>query len=327
METNAIHTAEALNGNGAKPKNERKELAVYIEHQLALKAEKIDTMLAGCGISGEKFRAMAVQQLIKKPEIAEIARVNPGSFMGAVMEAAEQGLDFSRPNEAHLVPIPGNSDKGRLPTVALFRGYKGIAKMARRNPRVADVDAQAVFEKDKYSRTIGSDRTLVHEPPPFGADRGKLIGFYAIAYLNGAPAAFDEMSVEQVERHAKRFIKAARGAFGEVKEKGRKADNFEAYGLKTVLIRLCYRKLDLSSEMGQALTSEFETEGPMDDTIDVTPPAEEPQDINAKIRAAREAAKAQEQAPKEEPRAELELEDKPLELTPEEIAAEQEMAS
>lgn len=237
-----------------------KDLITYIDNQLTLRSAKLTALLGGSGIRPEKFRLMAIQQLVKKPEIQKAASENPGSFVSAVMTCAEQGLDFSKPNEAHLVPIPGNAERGTKGTVELFRGYKGIAKMAKRNKNVADIDVQVIRKNDKYIRRMGSTRQLVHEPPALGQDRGEVVGFYAIAYMKGAAPLWDEMTAEEVEKHAKRFVKAFKGPFAGVKNSGRKDDNFEAYGLKTVLIRLCYRKLDLSSELGDSMQQEFEVE-------------------------------------------------------------------
>jgi recombination protein RecT len=240
--------------------NNAKELIAFVDKQLVARSDQMEAVLKGSGISAEKFRYMATQQLVRKPDLMPVVQKNPGSFISSVMEAAEQGLDFSKPNEAHLVPIPGNAEKNRPDSIVLFRGYKGIAKMAKRSPGVADIDVQVVHAKDKYLRKLGSKRELIHEPPPFGQDRGAIIGFYAVAFLVGAPPIFDEMTVDDTERHAKRFIKARNGPFTGVKNSGRQDPNFIAYGLKTVLVRLCYRKLDLSSEIGMALQQEHDAE-------------------------------------------------------------------
>lgn len=270
-----------------------KDLITYIDNQLSMRADKLSALLGGSGIRPEKFKLMAIQQLVKKPEIQRAAGENPGSFISAVMTCAEQGLDFSKPNEAHLVPIPGNSERGAKGTVELFRGYKGIAKMAKRNPKVADIDVQVVRKNDKYLRRLGSTRQLIHEPPAFGQDRGEVIGFYALAHMKGAAPIWDEMSAEEVEKHAKRFIKANKGPFAGVKNHGRKDENFEAYGLKTVLIRLCYRKLDLSSELGESMQQEFEAEevaASPSDVIDA-----EVVDLNDELTKRKEQMKAAQQ--------------------------------
>lgn len=228
------------------------QFLVEINNQLEKRQDRLVALLEGTGISPVKFRYQAVSQLQKKPELVPYVASNLGAFMSAVMECAEQGLDFSRPNEAHLVPI---GDK-----VVLFRGYKGLAKMARRSPNVLDVDFSEVYANDFFEIEKGSNRSLVHKPPARGVDRGELTDFYAVAYLRAGPAIFDSMTVEEIEKHARRFIKAKKGPFADVKTHGRKAENFVAYGLKTVLTRLCFRKLDLSSELAEVFEREFEAE-------------------------------------------------------------------
>lgn len=298
-------------------------LVQYLDEQITKRADKFATLLQGTGVSPDKFKLVALQQLASKAELAKAAQNDPASFISSMLTAAEQGLDFARPNEAHLVPIGGK--------VVLFRGYKGIVKMARRNERVADIDVQVVRANDKYERRYGTAPFMSHEPPALGEDRGHIIGFYAIAYLKFENhAIWEEMSAEAVERHAKRFVKAANGPFAEIKKVGQKAENFEAYGLKTVLIRLCNRKLDLSAEMGMALNDEFEAEGaPVNDSDDSIPLTPEPEDLNAKL-AAKRAAKTQSTAVIDaeivEPE-DMDHSEEQNELTEEELAqAERELA-
>ena len=211
-----------------------KDLAIRVDEMMLARMPRMEAMLIGTGINPEKFRYLATSQLAKKDDaFRAVVQQNPQSFVSAVCEAAEQGLDFSKANEAHLVPF---KDKSGKPVIVLFRGYKGIAKMARRSPNVADVEAVTVYEKDLFKVIQGSERKIIHEPPAFGQERGEIVGFYAIAFLKSGPPVFDVMSTPGIEHHAHRFIKAMNGPFTAVKNQGRNAENFEAYGLKTVLV-------------------------------------------------------------------------------------------
>jgi recombinational DNA repair protein RecT len=120
------------------------------------------------------------------------------------------------------------------------------------------IDALVVREHDRFEIILGSNPLIVHTPEL--VDTSGPVGFYAIA-LKGDYPLFDYMSVEEVEAHAKRYTKARSGPFSEIASKGRKAENFEAYGLKTVLLRLVNRKLDMSSSLSRAVSEEYELEG------------------------------------------------------------------
>lgn len=199
------------------------------------------------GFDVNRFKAVVLTHLTKNAD--EMSKCTPISVMAAVAQLAQSGLDLSLPNEAHFVRFGNNC--------TMVRGYKGYRKMVLRNPELINVKSEAVYENDVYQLDKGDKPRVIHTYDPFG-ERGALRGFYAIAYFANGTIASDELGVEEVEKHAKRFIKADRGAFGEVKSKGRDADNFEAYGLKTALIRLCYRHLNLYAELADELRREFE---------------------------------------------------------------------
>lgn len=220
------------------------------------KGAQLTALLKSSGISAETFAYSAITQLQAKQELLPYVQANPGSFLVAVMRAAEQGLDFGKPNECHLV---GYKDKQFHPNrIELQRGYKGWLKLARNSDGVVDVDGGVVFANDQYGRRYGAARTVDHIPPPFGADRGEMIGVYAIAFLTDGGVTFDEMPVAEVIDHAKRYTKAANyGPFAGIAKEGVNHQHFIAYALKTVVIRLCNRKLDLSSKGAQAITEEL----------------------------------------------------------------------
>ena len=210
------------------------------------------------GVNAEKVALAAITQLQTKPELWPYVAANQGSFISAVLTAAEQGLDFSKPNEAHLVGYGGKE-----PKVVLQRGYKGWMKLARRSPGTDDVEAHAIYSNDIYNRGIGPNSSVSIEMLPFGQDRGKLIGFVAIAYMTNGRVKFDEMTAAEVLEHCRRFSKAqSYGPFANLAKVGESHENFIPYGLKTVVIRLCNRQLDLSSEVALAM-EEFEEVSPV----------------------------------------------------------------
>ena len=210
-------------------------------------------------------------QVMLKPELLSAVKANPPAFINALLIAAGEKLDFGKPNECHIVAY---GDK-----ITLQRGYKGWLKLARNSPGVKDVDAFPIYENDRYGRRFGAARTVDLIPAPFGQPKGALIGFAAVAYLTNGGVIFDEITVPEVVDHAKRFIKAdKRGPFAGLKEQGVKHENFIPYGLKTIAMRLCNRKLDLSSEAGEAIIQET-SEVLLDPQILQQQPTQEPEDL------------------------------------------------
>jgi recombinational DNA repair protein RecT len=227
-----------------------KEIAKVIESKCL---ERLDTFKTFLMTQDEKvvkrFYTGAMLSLVKNPDLATAAACSPGSFVTACLTAAEEGLNFMSPNEAHLVPIAGK--------VALFRGYKGIRKIAEEADSKVLLDVFEVRANDTYTRTRGSSASIELIMPPFGQDRGAVIGFAATA-MSPSGTKFDEMTVEDIENHARRYIKSFKGPFSKIKDKGRDAENFVPYGLKTVLIRLCFRQLTLSPRVGLKIKQEYE---------------------------------------------------------------------
>jgi phage RecT family recombinase len=216
-----------------------KDFFTVVNNGLGKLTPRLESVLPA-GYSVERFKTVAYYYIRNREYLWSC---NPETLFNAFLEAAQQGLDLAIPNEAHIVPFKGNA--------SLIRGYKGDMKLARKNPNICYVDARPVYSGDTYERTQGDAPSVNHRLPEFGKDRGKLLGFYAIAKDKSGNVYYEEMTNEEILAHAKRYTKAtSSGPFADIQSKGIAAVNWESYGLKTVLIRLCLRKLDLSSDMG-----------------------------------------------------------------------------
>lgn len=197
----------------------------------------------------ERFKQVAIQALLKNAD--QLAKCTTESILATLADIAQQGLDPSLPNEVALVAFRDKCVK--------ITGYKGYSKLARRSPHVSQIDAEEVYANDNISFRKGSQQFLHHTFDPW-SPRGELVGFYAVADMVDGRSIFTLMSVDEVEAHARRFIRAEHGPFGAIKRAGRKAENFVPYGLKTCLIRLCYRDLDLHADLARELEQEFESQ-------------------------------------------------------------------
>jgi len=220
-----------------------------INNGLEERADQIQKVLPE-GYDADRFITTAYYYLRAKPDLW---KCTPQSFYGAFLDAAQQGLDFAVPNEAHIVPY-GNK-------ATLLRGYKGDLKNVRRNPKLSYIDAKVIYEHDLYEVEMGDTPRVIHKPPKFGKDRGKSLGFYSVAKDINGNVYHEEMTNEEIWQHAKDYTQASTsGPFAGIIKKGPEAQNWESYGLKTVIHRICTRKLDLNTYHGQALMREYERE-------------------------------------------------------------------
>ena len=183
----------------------------------------------------------------------ELWGCNPVKLMDCFLRAAQQNLDFGVPNEAHIIAFNKSNP-------VLYRGYKGYLKIARRSPKIGFIDANVVYENDVCEVELGSAPTVKHQPK-FGSDRGAVVGFYAIAKDKDGNDNIWLMDNDQVLSHAKKFTKATKsGPFAGVTDKGPDAENWEAYGLKTCIIALVTKKLDMGGDLADGLADEMAAE-------------------------------------------------------------------
>ena len=123
-------------------------------------------------ITPERFTRMALSALNTTPKLAECSQM---SFLGALMNAAQLGLEPNTPlGQAYLIPY---RNKGKLECQFQI-GYKGLIDMVYRNDNIQTVQAQCVYENDEFEYELGLEPKLVHKPAL--KDRGNLILVYAL---------------------------------------------------------------------------------------------------------------------------------------------------
>jgi recombination protein RecT len=150
-------------------------------------------------IRADRLARVIQTELRKNPALGEC---DPDSFLGAVLTAAQLGLE---PGPLGLVYFnPRYSKQTGTDEVQLTIGYRGYIALALRHPDVAAIDAHAVYTNDECVVTYGSAGGILHRPTLKGA-RGPLIGAYAICFLaNGhqLPRYLDLEQIEDRRKHA-----------------------------------------------------------------------------------------------------------------------------
>jgi recombination protein RecT len=175
-------------------------------------------------ITPERFTRMVLSAISTNPKLGSCT---PASFLGAMMAAAQLGLEPNTPlGQAYILPYV---NKGV--TEAQFQlGYKGLIDLAYRSGEVEVVQAHIVYENDKFECEFGLEPKLTHIPAD--KDRGEPVKVYAMFKTKGGGYGFEVMSMDDVRIHAAKYSKAYATSFSPWKT------NFEEMAKKTVLKRV-----------------------------------------------------------------------------------------
>lgn len=172
-------------------KNSRTTLEGYIK---AL-APEIEKALPSV-ITPERFTRMTLTALSSNPKLAQCT---PKSFLGAMMNAAQLGLEPNTPlGQAYLIPY---NNHGTM-EVQFQIGYKGLVDLAYRSGEVSIIQAMIVYENDLFECEFGLDPKLKHIPAD--TNRGKPIKVYAYFKTQKGGYGFDVMSMEDAEEFARK---------------------------------------------------------------------------------------------------------------------------
>jgi recombination protein RecT len=192
-------------------------------------------------ITPERFTRMTLSAISTNPKLASCT---PQSFLGAMMSAAQLGLEPNTPlGQAYLIPY---KNKG-IDEVQFQIGYKGLIDLAYRSGEVELVQAHVVYENDTFECEFGLEPKLVHKPAD--SDRGDPIKVYALFRTKSGGYGFDVMSMDDVRRHAEKYSQAYKSGFSPWKT------NFEEMAKKTVLKKVL-KYAPLKSDFVKAVTQD-----------------------------------------------------------------------
>ena len=233
---NAIQKATTSKPAASKPKT----MQDYIKQMETEIAKALPSV-----ITPERFTRITLSALSTNPKLCECT---PKSFLGAMMTAAQLGVEPNTPlGQAYLIPY---SNKGVL-ECQFQLGYKGLIDLAYRSGEIQTLQAHAVYENDEFEYELGLDPKLRHVPAR--GDRGEPIYFYASFKTVNGGYGFEVMSVDDVRAHAQKYSTSSK--FGPWQT------NFEAMAKKTVLKNvLKYAPLKTEFVRGLAQDETIKTE-------------------------------------------------------------------
>lgn len=144
----------------------------------------ISALLRVKNIDPEQFMVSVMNSVTRMPKLLEC---EVGSLLGAVLAAAELGLEPNTPfGLSHIIPYnnnKGTKDAPKWVSEAQFQiGYLGWLELFGRHPKIKNVDFQLVHQNDIFKQTMGANPSLIHEPEIDPTKKGARIGAYAIAW-------------------------------------------------------------------------------------------------------------------------------------------------
>lgn len=207
-------------------------------------------------ITPERFTRIVLSAISVTPQLANCT---PKSLLGAMMTAAQLGMEVNTPlGQAYLIPF---KNKG-VDEVQFQLGYKGLIDLAYRSGEVQSIQAQTVYENDEFEYSYGLEPTLKHKPAM--SDRGAPIAYYAIFRTKTGGYGFEVMSMADVLAHRDAFSKAANRGFSPW------STNFSEMAKKTVLKRVL-KYAPLSTDMMRSLSADETIKTTIDDDMFAQP--------------------------------------------------------
>lgn len=200
----------------AKKKEEPKTMMQWIKGYEGQIAKALPSVM-----TPERFSRIAMTAVTKSPTLG---RCTPGSFMGALLTAAQLGLEPNTPlGQAYLIPY---KNKGVL-ECQFQLGYRGLIELAHRSGELRSIEAHIVYENDEFEYELGLEPKLKHVPAM--KNKGKIAWVYAVYKLNSGGFGFEVMSKEDIEEHKEKYSKAAQRGFSPWK------NSWEEMAKKTVI--------------------------------------------------------------------------------------------
>ena len=205
-------------------------------------------------MDADRLFRLAMTTIRTTPALKE---ADMASLLGAVMQAAQLGLEPGLLGQCYLLPFKNN--KKGITEVQFVIGYKGMIDLARRSGHIESIYAHAVYEKDEFEYELGLEPKLKHKPS-MEADRGEFIGAYAVAHFKDGGYQFEFMPKSEIEKRKARS-KSANSSYSPWKT------DYEEMAKKTV-IRHMWKYLPISVEIQEAVSYD---EGTAKSIKDVTP--------------------------------------------------------
>lgn len=266
----AVSIQKAVSESQAVNKPDHMTMQAYIKKMSGEIAKALPSVM-----TPERFTRIVLSALSTNQKLAA---TTPSSFLGAMMTAAQLGLEPNTPlGQAYLIPY---KNKGVLECQFQI-GYKGLIDLAYRSGQISVIQAHTVYAQDEFEYELGLEPKL-HHVPCKSADKGAPTWFYGMFKTKDGGFGFNVMSMDDVRAHAKKYSQSYHSSYSPW------STNFEEMAKKTVLKRaLKYAPLktdfqralatdstiksELSEDMFSAPTEYIEADPVENGTVDPSP--------------------------------------------------------
>lgn len=192
-------------------------------------------------LTPERFTRMALSAINNTPELAACT---PMSFIAALMNAAQLGMEPNTPlGQAYLIPY---KNKGVLECQFQI-GYKGMIDLAYRTGQVQVIQAQVVRQYDEFDYQYGLTPRLVHRPGD--GERGEITFIYGLFRLTNGGYGFEVANRAAMDSFAATYSKAFGSKYSPW------SNNYEEMAKKTVL-KKALKYAPVSSDFHKALSAD-----------------------------------------------------------------------
>ncbi len=219
--------------------SDKKSMMLTNQKSVAGLLEQMKGEIARClpkHLTTERMTRIALTELRKTPKLQEC---EPMSFIAAIMQASQLGLEPGVLGSCYLIPF--NNNKTGKVECNFIPGYRGFLDLARRSGQIVSLTAHTVYENDTFIYEYGLEEKLIHKPTM--DDKGVLIAVYSVAKLKDGGHQFEVMSKKEVDEIRKQ---SKSGNFGPW------VTHYDEMAKKTVLRKL-FKWLPCSVEMQKAV--------------------------------------------------------------------------
>lgn len=219
-------------GNKIAKKKDGEVSPATLRHLVSQMAPGIQRALPAM-IGKERFIRCAQSAISNNAKLAECTQ---NSFIGALMSAAQLGLEPNTPlGQAYLIPYSG--------VVQFQLGYKGLIELARRAG--ITIQVHEICEKDLFEYEYGLDPKLRHVPSLTG--RGKVIGYYCLWKNKDGQYGIEVASRSEIDAFAKEKSQAYKN--------GPWKTDFDAMAKKT-MIKRALKYAPVAVEVGNGIAAD-----------------------------------------------------------------------
>lgn len=251
---------QATTAAAAKPQKGMKDLILSMQGEIQKALPSV--------ITPERFTRMVLTAMSTNPTLTQCT---PKSFLGAMMNAAQLGVEPNTPlGQAYLIPYRNHGTM----ECQFQLGYKGLIDLAYRSGEITDISAHEVHENDTFEYELGLEPKLKHIPAL--QNRGDVILYYAVYHTKSGGYGFEVMSREDITKHMNAYSKAAGKGFSPW------TTNFDEMAKKTVLkkvLKYAPLKTDFVRAVAQDGTIKTEVVKDMADMPDETVIEAEAQEV------------------------------------------------